>query len=567
VDGEILTTASGSWSSPTQVSYSYQWVRCAADGAGCQDIAGATSTTRTLAPADIGSRLKARVTATNAAGSSTADSPLSGVVAGVPPSNSSAPTISGTPVNGQSLTASDGTWSGSPTITLARQWRRCDSAGDNCQDVAGATAATYALSGADVGKTIRVRVTGTSAYGATAASSAPTGVVGSSPPTNVAAPTISGPAVDGQWLTPDDGSWTGDGNMSYRHQWVRCDSAGSNCQDIAGGTDYAYRLTAADIGRRVKMRVIVTSEYGTGTANSNLTGVVAAAPPTNSAPPSIGGTATDGQQLAMTDGGNWNGTGPFSWSYRWVRCDSAGNNCQDITGATASRYTLTPSDVGKRVRMRLTATSQHGSDSGLSAPTAVVSGVAPTNTTAPTVSGTTTDGQSLTASDGSWSGTPTIGYTRQWARCDSAGSNCQDIAGATAATYRLTSTDIGRRIRVRVTGTSPYGSSSALSSLTQAVTGAAPSNTTPPKISGTASVPQTLTMSDGGAWSGTQPFSWTYRWFRCNAAGTSCQSTSTTASSYKLTGSDKGSTLRLRLTATNAYGSAFADSAPSAVVQ
>ena len=45
------------------------------------------------------------------------------------------------------------------------QWRRCDSAGANCLDIAAASAPTYALVAADVGHTIRVRETATNAYG------------------------------------------------------------------------------------------------------------------------------------------------------------------------------------------------------------------------------------------------------------------------------------------------------------------------------------------------------------------------------------------------------------------
>ena len=77
-----------------------------------------------------------------------------------PPSASDDPTITGTPREEHTLTADDGTWTGSGPITLTRQWQRCDAAGAGCVDIPGATGATYDLVAADVGSTIRVVVTG-----------------------------------------------------------------------------------------------------------------------------------------------------------------------------------------------------------------------------------------------------------------------------------------------------------------------------------------------------------------------------------------------------------------------
>lgn len=93
------------------------------------------------------------------------------------PTNSAAPTISGTPQVGQTLTASPGTWNSQTPPTYTYQWQRCDSAGNNCAAIPGATAQSYTVQSADVDKTLRVAVTATNASGSGSATSAQTAVV------------------------------------------------------------------------------------------------------------------------------------------------------------------------------------------------------------------------------------------------------------------------------------------------------------------------------------------------------------------------------------------------------
>src|SRR5205807_25938 len=105
-------------------------------------------------------------------------------------------------------------------------------------------------------------------------------------------------------------------------------------------------------------------------------------------------------------------------------------------GATASTYTLGHGDVGDTVRVVVTDTNAAGSAQATSAQTPSVAAAPPANTAPPSISGTTTDGQTLTAANGTWSGTPGS-YSYQWQSCDAAGGNCQSIQGATASTYTL----------------------------------------------------------------------------------------------------------------------------------
>ena len=85
------------------------------------------------------------------------------------------PTITGTPVQGQTLTTSTGTFSMTPTYTYA--WQRCDAAGAACADIVGATTPTYVVTPEDVAATLRVTVTATNRFGAATGQSLQTAVV------------------------------------------------------------------------------------------------------------------------------------------------------------------------------------------------------------------------------------------------------------------------------------------------------------------------------------------------------------------------------------------------------
>ena len=98
-------------------------------------------------------------------------------VATAPPVTSGLPTITGTPVVGQTMTDQHALWSGNPT-TYSYQWELCDATGANCTPISGANAQNYPLTAGDVGDTIRVLEGASNALGsAGAVTSAPTAVV------------------------------------------------------------------------------------------------------------------------------------------------------------------------------------------------------------------------------------------------------------------------------------------------------------------------------------------------------------------------------------------------------
>lgn len=206
---------------------------------------------------------------------------------------------------------------------------------------------------------------------------------------------------------------------------------------------------------------------GAAAAALAVTGVslgVSSAAPSNTSLPSISGSARDGSTLTASHG-SWDGK-PTSFSYQWLRCDTAGGSCSSITGATSERYTVTTTDVGHRLRVTVTAQNGTGSGDATSRATATVvpSGEAPKNLVAPTVTGQQQEGGTLTVNHGTWTGTKPITFTYQWQRCAGTGGNCVDIQGATGTTYTLSSADVAHTVRVNVTAANGHGSTLASSS-------------------------------------------------------------------------------------------------------
>ncbi len=190
----------------------------------------------------------------------------------------------------------------------------------------------------------------------------------------------------------------------------------------------------------------------------------------------------------------------------------------------------------------------------------------PRNVSPPTITGTAQQGTTLTEHHGTWNNLPTA-YSYQWLRCNSSGTSCNAIGGATNQTYSPVAEDVGHRLRVEETASNIGGSSSpAESEATAVVIPAVPVDTTVPTVSGTVQQGQTLTEHHG-EWTNS-PTAYAYRWLRCSSTGSSCTAIAgATSSTYSPVAEDVGHELRAVETASNAGGSGSAvESEPTTVV-
>jgi hypothetical protein len=195
-------------------------------------------------------------------------------------------------------------------------------------------------------------------------------------PLNVTEPSISGTVRVGRVLQGDRGTWTG--AQSFTQRWTRCDADGSapdasDCAPITDATGTNYRVRNADRGFRLRFRVTGSNADGSTTVASDPTTIVPAAngAPVNTSRPSISGTPAVGNRLEASRG-SWNGEDPMTFGFRWIRCDAQGNSCGDISGATDNTYVVQSADLGRTLRVRVTARNDAGTRSATSAQTGVV---------------------------------------------------------------------------------------------------------------------------------------------------------------------------------------------------
>jgi hypothetical protein len=352
VQGVQLTVTPGNWQNADSVQI--RWSRCAADGTACRTIQRASGASYTLAASDVGSAVRAIVTATNDGGATTATSAALGPVASATPLVVAGPALAGTPMQGETLTATAGTWTWTTgPATLA--WSRCDPNAGTCTPVAGATGTAYVLGEDDIGSTIRVTATVPGARGPSSAS-ATTTVVVPAPPASLTPPTLAGSAIVGRTLTADPGAWSKPA-PTLTYAWLRCAKDGSGCTAIDGATAATYVTTADDAGSTIEVSVTGTNISGTATAVSAATAPILG-PAKNLGQPSISGDNVAGSTLTA-DTGSWDDPNA-TLTVAWQRCTADGATCTPIDGADDTTYTLTDTDIGATIGLTVTATNAAG---------------------------------------------------------------------------------------------------------------------------------------------------------------------------------------------------------------
>ena len=194
--GKTIKTTNGRWS--TSATFTYQWLRCVNGYKGCANlpgqvtstlIPGATAATYTPVAADVGHVVEARVTATNAAGSTTVDSSGKGPVESQPPGAKNKPWIAGTKKVGQRIYITGPRWTRSPYM-FRDQWLRCSAKGNACVKITGkqrgcgscvpvsiGTDSEYKLTNKDVGYRMRVWVAAWNGAGRATSTSNPTRII------------------------------------------------------------------------------------------------------------------------------------------------------------------------------------------------------------------------------------------------------------------------------------------------------------------------------------------------------------------------------------------------------
>ncbi len=380
------------------------------------------------------------------------------------------PTISGTPQVRETLTADTADIAdeeGLTNVAYRYQW----SAGGS--DINGGTGSTYTLTASEQGKTIKVKVSFTDdADNAESLTSEATVAVAAAPNRDATGlPTISGTPQVRETLTADTADIAdeeGLTNVAYRYQW----SAGGS--DINGGTGSTYTLTASEQGQTIKVKVSFTDDADneeTLTSEATVT-VAAAANRGATGQPTISGTPQVGQTLTADTANivDQDGLTNVSYSYQWI----AGGT--DIGGATGSTHTLTASEQGQTIQVRVTFTDDADNEETLTsiATVAVAAAAAQANnppTGLPGISGTPQVGETLTADTSpidDQDGLTNVAYRYQW----TAGGS--DIDGATGSTYTLTASEQGKTIKVKVSFTDDADNEESLTSEATVAVAAAP---------------------------------------------------------------------------------------------
>ena len=458
------------------------------------EMPGETGSTYTLVPADKGRTFAVKVSFTDDRGHSESLTSRSTVIVAARPNSepTGLPAITGTPQVGQTLTADTSAIDdedGLTTVSYEYRWFAIKTVVDEntgfSLDVisllSGDTSSTYTLGPADAGYTFTVRVTFTDDEGnneslTSESTEAVAATVPTAPQSLSVATGDQDQELDVTWQAPSSNG--GSEVTGYRVQWKEAADSWDTEADVseAAETGTTYTITDLTGGVEYAVRVIATNDVGDGPASTEAKGTPAGGvseqvvEPENSAPtglPGISGTPQVDQTLTADTSpiDDEDGLTNVSYSYQWI----AGGS--DIAGATGSTYTLTSSDQGQTIQVRVTFTDDADNEETLTSIATAEVTAAPNReaTGQPTISGTPQVGETLTADTSPIDdddGLTNVSYGYQW----TAGGT--DIEGATGSSYTLTASEQGQTIQVRVTFTDDADNEEILTSVATVVVAA-----------------------------------------------------------------------------------------------
>ncbi len=273
---------------------------------------------------------------------------------------------------------------------------------------------------------------------------APTGAAG-----------IIGISIEDAVLTADtSGIGDPDGLGAVTYQWARSTDGGTTWNPILGATGSSYTLGDADVNAFIQMSLAYVD--GQGNAESLSSPSLGPVSNVNDAPSGaviVTGTVTEDQTLTADTSSIGDADGLGGFAYQWARSTDSGVTWNDITGETASTYVLGDADVGNLIQVSVSYTDGQGSAESLtSADVGPVANVNDAPTGVPTISGTVTEDQTLTANTAGIADADGLGaFSYQWLR------NGAVIATATGSTYTLGDADVGTQISVQVSYTDGQG--------------------------------------------------------------------------------------------------------------
>jgi hypothetical protein len=351
------------------------------------------------------------------------------------PVNTALPAIAGSASEGQLLEASSGSWDENPT-SYAYQWQLCAASGETCSDVSAATASSYTVPPHDHGHTLRVVVTASNAVGSTSASSAATPVVAA----KSSAVLVGSSALQAKGDTDSAG-------LAEAFEYVAAVTGTVHSLDLYVNT--GNTAPVIDVGLYSNVSGHAGALLAAGVISSPAVGAWNAA----AVSPVAVSAGTVYWLAALAPTGTLAVRDVPSGSVPSQNSASDSLNALPDAWSTGASWANSPA-------------SFYASTESVESPPPAP----PSEKTAPAISGSAVEGQTLSASTGTWLNSPTS-YTYQWQDCNAAGEGCTNI-GASGATYQLSASNVGHAVRVVVTATNPGGSTSVSSAPTVPVVAA-----------------------------------------------------------------------------------------------